>query len=60
MTRKIDPSEYMAPGWDSSPPGAHPYVRGSRHNKIGMWIMRTYYVTFACMFMRGLILFLNR
>ena len=60
MTRKIDPSEYMAPGWDSSPPGAHPYVRGARHNKIGMWIMWTYYVIFACMFIRGLILFLNR
>ena len=44
MMRKIDPSEYMQKGWDSSPPGAHPYVRGSRHNKIGMWIMWTYYV----------------
>ena len=60
MTRKIDPSEYMADGWDSSPPGAHPYVRGSRHNKIGRWIMWTYYVMFACMCVRGLILFLNR
>ena len=60
MSRKIDPSVYMAPGWDSSPPGAHPYKRGSLHNKVGMWIMWTYYVIFACMFIRGLILFLNR
>ena len=43
MTRKIDPSEYMAPGWDSSPPGVHPYKRGSLHNKIGMWIMWIFY-----------------
>ena len=60
MSRKIDPSEYMAPGWDSSPPGVHPYKRGSLHNKVGMWIMWTYYVLFASMFIRGLILFLNR
>ena len=60
MTRKIDPSEYMVDGWDSAPYHVHPYVRGSRHNKIGMWIMWTYYVLFAGMFIRGLILFLNR
>ena len=58
MTRKIDPSEYMAPGWDSSPPGAHPYVRGSRHNKIGMIIMWTYYLLVIGMVVR-LILVLN-
>ena len=57
---KIHPDEYMQKGWDSSPPGAHPYVRGSRHNKIGMTIMWTYYVLFAGMFIRGLIIFLNR
>ena len=51
--RKIDPSEYMQKGWDSSPHLAvHPYKRGSRHNKIGMWIMWTYYVLFAGMFIR--------
>ena len=60
MIRKIDPSEYMVDGWDSAPGTVHPYVRGSLHNKIGMWIMWTYYVIFACMFIRGLILFLNR
>ena len=44
MSRKIDPKEYMQDGWDSSPHLAvHPYRRGSRHNKIGMWIMWTFY-----------------
>ncbi len=51
--RKIDPSEYMQKGWDSSPHLAvHPYKRGSRHNKIGMWIMWTYYVIFILMVIR--------
>ncbi len=58
--RKIDPSEYMVDGWDSAPYHVHPYKRGSLHNKVGMWIMWTYYVLFAGMFIRGLILFLNR
>jgi len=50
---KIDPSEYMQKGWDSSPHLAvHPYKRGSRHNKIGMTIMWTYYVLFTCMVIR--------
>ena len=56
--RKIDPSEYMMDGWDRQ--GEVQYVRGSRHNKIGMTIMWTYYVLFAGMFIRGLILFLNQ
>ena len=43
--KKIDPKEYMQDGWDSSPHLAvHPYRRGSRHNKIGMWIMWIFYV----------------
>ena len=54
--RKIDPSEYMQRGWDSSPPGAHPYVRGSRHNKIGMTIMWTYYILIIFMVIRLIIL----
>ena len=59
--RKIDPSEYMVDGWDSTPVGyVTKYKRGSRHNKIGMTIMWTYYVLFAGMFIRGLIVFLNR
>ena len=58
MRRKIDPSEYMMDGWDRQ--GEVQYVRGSRHNKIGMTIMWTYYILFAGMFIRGLILFLNR
>ena len=56
--RKIDPSEYMLDGWDRQ--GEVHYVRGSRYNKImitGLWI---YYVLFAGMFIRGLIIFLNR
>ena len=56
--RKIDPSEYMIDGWDRQ--GEVQYVRGSRHNKIGITIMWTYYVLFAGMFIRGLILFLNQ
>ena len=50
MTRKIDPSEYMVDGWDRQ--GTPDYVRGSRHNKIGMTIMWTYYVLFTCMVIR--------
>ena len=56
--RKIDTSEYMMDGWDRQ--GEVQYVRGSRHNKIGITIMWTYYVLFAGMFIRGLILFLNQ
>ena len=53
MSRKIDPKEYMQDGWDSSPHLAvHPYKRGSLHNKVGMWIMWTYYVIFTGMVIR--------
>ena len=51
MTKlKIDPSEYMVDGWDRQ--GTPDYVRGSRHNKIGMTIMWTYYVLFTGMVIR--------
>ena len=50
--RKIDPKEYMQDGWDSAPGTVHPYVRGSLHNKIGMWIMWTYYVLIVGMVIR--------
>ena len=50
--KKIHTDEYMQKGWDSSPSGAHPYVRGSLHNKIGMWVMWTYYVTIILMVAR--------
>ena len=43
MTEQIDTKEYMQDGWDSGPIGCHPYKRGSRHNKIGMWIMWIFY-----------------
>ena len=56
--RKIDPKEYMQDGWDRSPLGAHPYVRGSRHNKIGITIMWTYYLLVIGMVIR-LIVVLN-
>ena len=43
MSREIPTKEYMQDGWDSGPIGCHPYKRGSRHNKIGMWIMFIFY-----------------
>ena len=58
--KKITTDDYMVVGWDRSPHLAvHPYKRGSLHNKIGMWIMWTYYIFFAAMFIRGLIIFLR-
>ena len=46
MTRKLKTSNYMVDGWDRSPHLAvHPYKRGSKHNKIGMIIMWSFYVT---------------
>ena len=48
--KKIDPSEYMVDGWDRQ--GEVRYVRGSRHNKIGMTIMWSYYVLFTFMVVR--------
>ena len=44
MTKQIPTKDYMQDGWDSGPTGSHPYKRGSRHNKIGMWIMWSFYV----------------
>ena len=44
MKKEITTKDYMVDGWDRSPHLAvHPYKRGSRHNKIGMWIMWTFY-----------------
>ena len=57
--RKIDPKEYMQEGWDSAPGVVHPYKRGSRHNKIGMWIMWSYYILFAGMLIRSIIILLR-
>ena len=57
MKRKIDPSEYMVDGWDQQ--GEVRYVRGSRHNKIGMTIMWSYYILFAAMLIR-LIVVVNK
>ena len=46
MTRKLKTSNYMVDGWDRSPHlVVHPYKRGSKHNKIGMIIMWSFYVT---------------
>ena len=43
MSREIPTEEYMVDGWDRGPIGCHPYKRGSRHNKIGMWLMWIFY-----------------
>ena len=43
MTKQLDTKDYMVDGWDRGPHGAHPYKRGSRMNKIGMWIMWIFY-----------------
>ena len=48
----IDPKEYMQDGWDRGHYGAHPYQRGSRHNKIGMYIMWSYYILIIGMITR--------
>ena len=51
--RKIDPSEYMVDGWDSVPDDyVNRYKRGSRHNKIGMTIMWSYYILIIGMIVR--------
>ena len=53
---KINTDDYMQKGWDQ---GGYPeYLKGSRHNKVGMWIMWTYYVLIVGMVIR-LILVLN-
>ena len=43
MSKEISTKDYMVDGWDRGPTGCHPYKRGSRHNKIGMWIMWLFY-----------------
>ena len=45
MSKEIPTKDYMVDGWDRSPHlSVHPYKRGSRHNRIGMSIMWTYYI----------------
>jgi len=45
MSKNISTKDYMVDGWDRSPHLAvHPYKRGSRHNKIGMFIMWAFYI----------------
>ena len=59
MGYMTDTKDYMVDGWDRSPHLAvHPYKRGSRHNKIGMTIMWTYYILIIGMVTR-LIIVLN-
>ena len=43
MSKEIPTKEYMVDGWDRGNIGCHPYKRGSRHNRIGMWIMWIFY-----------------
>ena len=52
MTKQLDTKEYMVDGWDRGPRGSHPYKRGSLHNKIGMWIMWSYYILITGMIIR--------
>ena len=53
MTKQFKTTDYMVDGWDRSPHLAvHPYKRGSRHNKIGMWIMWSYYILITGMIIR--------
>ena len=56
--RKIDPNEYMIDGWDQQ--GESNYVKGSTYNRMMMTGLWVYYVLFAAMFIRGLIIFLSR
>ena len=58
MSKEIPTKEYMQDGWDSGPIGCHPYKRGSRHNKVGMIIMWSYYILIIGMITR-LIIVLN-
>ena len=48
MTKELKTTDYMVDGWDRGPIGSHPYKRGSRHNKIGMWILWIFYVIVSC------------
>ena len=43
MSKEIPTKEYMVDGWDRGNIGCHPYKRGSRHIRIGMWIMWIFY-----------------
>ena len=45
MNKKLKTSDYMVDGWDRSPHlVVHPFKKGSKHNKIGMTIMHSFYV----------------
>ena len=53
MTKQLKTTDCMVDGWDRSPHLAvHPYKRGSKHNKVGMWIMWTYYVLITLIVIR--------
>ena len=52
MSKEIPTTSYMQDGWDRGPTGCHPYKRGSRHNKVGMSIMWTYYILVIIMVAR--------
>ena len=43
MSKEIPVKDYMVDGWDRGPIGSHPYKRGSRHNRTGMWVMWIFY-----------------
>ena len=43
MTKKIHPREYMSNDYWKYNLDEPEYKRGSRHNKIGMWVMYIFY-----------------
>lgn len=47
-----DTESYMVHGWQRGPTGCHPYKRSSKHNRIGMTIMWSYYILITLMILR--------
>lgn len=47
-----DTESYMVHGWQRGPTGCHPYQRSSKHNRIGMTIMWSYYILITLMILR--------
>ena len=45
MNKKLKTSSYMVDGWDRGPAGCSDFRRGSNYNKLGMYIMWSFYVT---------------
>ena len=51
--RKIHPSEYYSSDiWKRDVPPVTDFKRGSTYNKVGMWVMWTYYILVTFMVLR--------